>query len=255
MPKTGSKSGNQAGAKQPPKSHKTTTGNKKSVKKPAAKTKTPVRKVTKQPPVTDEMIERYFLKLSHKKFVQLTHDWNEERLTFKLQSQPSYDAWLNYFKSMPVRKVKLLAETGLDILPTEGYAALARWHDIISNPGRIDKIHKAGLTTGKTSKTIVDFAKTNDRLGVLESIRDNLAKKLDDGTGARDAGQLSGQMMEVMTQIELYKKRLGPKQETTLGTLLADMPTGKRPSQNGSGTRHTRFASKVTIDDLEGESE
>src|SRR5690606_16425619 len=144
--------------------------------------------------------------------------------------------------------------TGLDILPTEGYAALSRWHDIITNPGRIDKIHRAGLTTGKSDKTIVDYAKSNDRLGVLEAIRDELALKLQQGAGARDAGQLSAQMMEVTTQIEVYQRRLAPKKETALGALMADIPDikRKRPSENGKGARHTSFASRVarvTIED------
>lgn len=222
----------------------------KAAKKPAAKkTRKPAA-----PKITDEMFEAWFFKQKHKKFVQLTEDWNELNLKVKLKGHDTYDGWLNYFKTLPPNTIRVLAETGLDVLPTEGYAALRRWADIINNPQRIDKIHRAGLTTGSTDKTIVDYAKANDMLGVLYAIRDQLALKLQQGAGARDAGQLSAQMMEVMTQIEIQERKKAPTPETPLGALMADMPTGKRPSENGKGHRHTSYASKmprVTIEDLE----
>lgn len=205
--------------------------------------------------VMEDMFANYFFGLSYKKFVQLTTEWNEENLDIKLPALDDYDQALNYFKKLTPNQLKMLATTGLDIVGTEAYAALSRWHDIIGNPGRIDKIHKAGLTTGKGDKTIVDHAKNNDRLGVLESIRDQLAMKLQQGAGARDAGQLSAQMMEVMTQIDIQTRKLAPKKETALGGLLADMDDikRKRPSKNGGGARHTSFASRVpvTLEDLE----
>lgn len=241
--------------KNAPKKAKATTVKKPvKAKKPPAKTskKKPNKKVV-QPKITDEMFAKYFFKLSFKQFVELTKDWNDENLKVKIQMHDSYDAWLNYFKTLSPSQIRLLAQTGLDILPTEGYAALSRWHDIISNPSRIDKIHRSGLTTGKSEKTIVDMAKSNDRLGVLEAIRDQLALKLQQGAGARDAGQLSAQMMEVMTQIDIQTRKQAPKPETPLGSLMADMPDikRKRPSKNGGGSRHTSFASRVTIEDVE----
>lgn len=227
-----------------------------TVKKPA-KAKKPAAKKSKKTPapkITDADFEKWFFKLSNKKFIQLTKDWNDVNLKVKLKAQADYDGWLNYFKTLSPNTIRLLATTGLDILPTEGYAALAFWHDIISNPSRIKNIHRAGLTNGgKSTKSIVDHAKENNRLGVLEAIRDELASKLQQGAGARDAGQLSAQMMEVMTQIEVYRRRSEPKKETALGALMSDMPQikGKRPSKNGGGARHTSFASRVTIEDLE----
>lgn len=233
------------------------------VKKPALKkkqaTKATQKKTVKKPKapvITDKMFEDYFFKLSHTKFVQLTKDWNEEKLKIKLVKQKNYDAWLNYFKTMSPNQIKLLAQTGLDILPTEGYAALSRWHDIISNPGRIDKIHKAGLSSGKDAKSIVDLASKNDRYGVLKAIRDELAGKLQKGAGNRDTADLAKQLTEVMTQIADYERRLAPDKKTVLGELLADMPSSgiksKRPAKNGGGARQSSFRSRVTIKDVEG---
>lgn len=209
--------------------------------------------VQPKPVVLERMFAKYFFNLSYKKFVQLTEDWNEANLELKIEPQANYDAWLNYFKTIPINKLKMLSDTGMDTLSAEAYAALSLWRDIMINPSRIKNIHRAGLTSGKSDKTIVDFAKANDRLGVLEAIRDQLAEKLQQGAGARDAGQLSAQMMEVMTQIDIQQRKLAPKAETALGSLLSDMPEikRKRPSKNGGGARHTSFASRVTIKDVE----
>lgn len=225
----------------------------KAKKLPAKARKKAAPRKPKPPVITPQDFEKYFFKLSHKQFIQLTTDWNEEKLKIKLKPQDSYDAWLNYFKTLSINQLKLLSDTGLDILPAEAYAALSFWRDIMINPSRIKNIHRAGLTNGKDKKTIADYAKSNDRLGVLEALRDQLAQKLDQGTGARDAGQLSAQMMEVMTQIDIQTRKLAPKKETALGALMADLPEikTKRPSKNGGGARHTSFASRVTIQDVE----
>lgn len=233
-------------------------------KKVAAKTpaKNPAVKKTAQkkrkPQITDEMFEAWFLKQTPTRFLELTEDWNELKLKVRIQKQDTYDGWLNYFKTLSPSKIRLLAKTGLDILPTEAYAALSFWHDVIKNPSRIKNIHKAGLTTGSEEKTIVDYAKENNMLGVLYAIRDQLATKLQQGAGARDAGQLSAQMIEVMTQIEIQERKQAPTPETALGALMSDMPSRKRPSQNGGGHRHTSYASKmaaVTIEDLEAQND
>lgn len=237
------------------KTQKKVVAGKKPARKAAKKTTKP-----KAPVITEQMFADYFFKLPYTKFIQFTKEWNEEKLKIKLTKQPHYDAWLNYFKTLSPNQIKLLAQTGLDILPTEAYAALSRWHDIISNPGRIDKIHKAGLTGGSdgNSKSIVELAQSNDRYGVLKAIRDGLAEKLQKGAGNRDTADLSKQLTEVMTQIADYEKRIAHNnKKTLLGDLMSDMPTGgaeiksKRPAKNGGGHRQGSFASRVTIKDVE----
>lgn len=224
--------------------------------KKAVKRKKPA---PKPPEITPKMFEDYFFKLPYTRFVQLTREWNEYKLKITLKKHESYDGWLNYFKTLSPSQIKLLAETGLDILPTEGYAALSRWHDIISHPSRIDKIHRAGLTgTAEDSKSISQLAAKNDRYGVLKAIRDQLANKLQNNPGNRDTADLSKQLTEVMTQIADYERRLAPDKKTVLGDLLSDMPVGeikpKRPAKNGGGARKTSFKSRVrvSIKDVEG---
>lgn len=205
----------------------------------------------------EQMFDKYFFNLSHTKFIQLTKDWNDVNLKVELTMQNNYDGWLNYFKTLSPNTIRLLAQTGLDILPTEGYAALAFWHDIISNPSRINKIHRAGLTTGAESKSIVELAAKNDRYGVLKAIRDELASKLQKGAGNRDTADIAKQLSEIMTQIEYYEKQHAKgNKKTVLGDLMASMPINevkdKRPAKNGGGHRQSSFASRVTISDVKG---
>jgi hypothetical protein len=217
----------------------------------------------REPMFTDAEREHleWFYKLDPKHFVYLTRDWNEKNLEIKVTNKKDYDAWLNYFKKLPPSQIRMLAATGQDFMPTEGYAALSWWHDIISNPHRITKVHQSGLTTKKRNKDgIVAKALKNDRYGVLCATRDALAEKLERGAGARDTASVAKELTEVMTQIADYEKRLGPKKDTVLGSLMEDMPGAnaeppeivkKRPPANGGGARNTSFKSRVTIDDLE----
>ena len=143
-------------------------------------------------------------------------------------------------------------------MPTEAYAALTRWADILKSPHRIDKIYQAGLTKKKgEQKSIIELAQSNDKLGVLYAIRDQIAEKLDRGTGARDTANLAREMGEILDQISETEKRQGPKRNTLLAELMGEMPvqTGevspKRKRNNGARDRN--YASKLTIEDVENE--
>lgn len=212
------------------------------------------QKKKRNPNILNQMHEDWLFNLPPKYFKQLAEEWNEKNLKIVIKPQANYDEWLNYFKTMPPSHIRMLASTGQDFLPTEAYAALSRWHDIISNPHRIDKIHQSGLTnrsTGKAKDSITQLALNNDRLGVLRATRDRIAEKLEKGAGARDTAALAREMTEIMTQIADYEKRSGPKKETRLGQLLGDMPepTGKRSRDKGA--RNTSFKTRVTIEDVE----
>lgn len=209
-----------------------------------------------KPDTVEKLHERWFFGLEPSYFVQLQKEWNEVNLKIALEKHDNYDQWLNYFKTLSPNIIKVLATTGMDILPTEAYAALSMWHDIISHPHRINKIHQSGLTNpkGKTkTKTITQLALANDRLGVLRATRDIIAEKLEKGAGSRDTAALTREMTEIMTQIADYEKRAGPRKESKLGQLMSDMPSSqrKRPGKNGGGARNTSIRSRITIKDTE----
>jgi len=199
--------------------------------------------------------EAWFLEQDFDHFMHYAKKWNEENLHIEIPNLDGYDEWLNFFKDLSPTVIRQLADTGLDFIPTDGYTALARWHDIINHPGRIDKIHQSGLTKKRRdqdSKTILQLAQSNDRLGVLKATRDRIAEKLEKGAGARDTAALAREMTEIMTQIADYEKRQGPKKTTKLGQLLGDIDLRKRPKVGGGGARKNSFKARVTIKDVEG---
>ncbi len=217
------------------------------IKKPKKKRKAGL------PDAVERLHEKWFFDLEPAYYVELQKEWNEVNLKIEIKMQKNYDAWLNYFKTLPPSHIQLLATTGKDFLTTEAYAALSRWHDIITNPHRIEKIHQSGLTepTGKNKNSIVAMALKNDRYGVLKATRDRIAEKLEKGAGSRDTALLAREMTEVMTQIAEYERRAGPKKSTKLGQLMSDMPSAKR--SRSAGTRRTSFKSRVTIKDVEND--
>ena len=234
---------------------------KADAKKPSKKVAQKKKQAT--PKITPAMFEKHFYSLSHDEFKALCEVYNEQQLKIKITKQPDYDHWLNYFKGFPASHIRLLVRIGQDMLDAEAYSALRMWHDIISNPQRIAKIHQSTLTgpKGDADKGIMAMALKNDRMGVLMATRDKLAEKLEKGAGARDTAALARELTEVMTAISDYEKRLGPKKDTVLGQLLKDTPGAKtsttagktRPGKNGGGRRNTSFASRVTIKDVEND--
>lgn len=230
--------------------------------------KKPSKKVVQKkkpaaPKITPAMFEKHFYGLSQDEFKALCEVYVEQQLNIKITKQPDYDHWLNYFKSFPASHIRLLVRIGQDMLDAEAYSALRMWHDIISNPQRIAKIHQSGLTNIKAGgkDSITARALANDRLGVLQATRDRLAEKLEKGAGARDTAALARELTEVMTAIADYEKRQGPKKTTMLGKLLEGMPgsdvknTSKKPAKAGQGKRKTSYAARVTIKDIEAANE
>lgn len=233
----------------------------KAAKKPVAKKK-PAKKAA--PKITAAMFEKHFYGLSQDEFKALCEVYVEKQLKIKIKKQPDYDHWLNYFKGFPASHIRILVRIGQDMLDAEAYSALRMWHDIISNPQRIAKIHQSALIgpKGKDGQGIVAMALKNDRYGVLCATRDRIAEKLEKGAGARDTAALARELTEVMTQIADYEKRQGPKKTTMLGQLLDGMPgsevkpTGpKQVIKNGKGKRKTSYAARVTIKDVEANDE
>lgn len=230
-----------------------------AAKKATAKTSVKKKSTRKKPApkktvLTEKDFEQFFYKLSLDDFVEYAKVWNETQLKIKIPKLDTYDAWLNYFKKLSPSALRQLVVSGLDFLPTEAYAALSRWHDIISHPSRIDKIHQAGLTGSpdKKKKSITELARNNDRMGVLMAVRDQLAEQMEKRASPRDMASLAREMGDILDQIAELEKRKGPKKGSKVAELLGEFNVrSKRPSANGGGARHTSFKSRITVKDKE----
>lgn len=183
----------------------------------------------------------WFLGLERGDFEELCRTWNSRHLGIEIPTNlDGYDEWLNFFKKLSPTAVENLYDLGKDTLNTEAFAALARWKDIIETPGRIDKIYQAGLTKKKTEqKSIVELARDNDKLGVLYAVRDQIAEKLEKGTGARETASLAGEMSAILDQITQAERQAGPKKDTVLADLLANKPKKSKGARNGTYKAHT----------------
>mgnify|MGYP001740547107 CR=1 FL=1 len=177
--------------------------------------------------------------------------WNERNFKIKLPKNKDYEGWLNYFKDLPPSTIRILSSSGIDVLSTEAYAALSRWHDIIKSPHRIEKLQQASLQRDKTKKSgpsIAELAAKNDQLGVLQALRDNIAAELEKGVATRDMASLSRQLIDVTDQIKALERKNGPRKNTELAKLVGEVDQKRK---RGNGARTTSFKARITIDDME----
>lgn len=67
-----------------------------------------------------------------------------------------YDEWLEFFRKQPAGRLSLFERLKNEI-PTEGYAALKRWQEIIENPSKMDKLYQ-GRLKAENDKNIMEVA-------------------------------------------------------------------------------------------------
>lgn len=183
--------------------------------------------------------EDWFYALRPQEMAQVCREYCRRNVPVDLPELRDYDDWLDYFRKLPPATINQLAMVGQTFLPTEAYAALTRWADILKSPHRIDKIYQAGLAKRRTEqKSVTELAQQNDKLGVLYAIRDQIAEKLDRGAGARDTANLAREMGDVLDQISEAEKRAGPKKDTVLAELLNGKPKKAKGARNGSFKAH-----------------
>lgn len=201
--------------------------------------------------------EKHQLDWTRSEFLDFCEKWYERNYKIKLPKLNGYDAWLNFFKTRTPAEIKDLASNGQFFLTVEAFAALSRWHDIIKNPHKIDKIYQAGLDGQKKSKSITELARNNDRLGVLYALRDEIAEKLEKGASTRDLASLTREMGEILDQIAEVEKRNGIKKGTKLAELVGDEDFKKNEKivkrTKGKGSRSSSITARITIDDIEEE--
>ena len=222
--------------------------------------KTPTKAPKRAKNSQKNAFEAYFLKLDQDDFLELCKKWNNAHLNIDLPNLNDYDEWLNYFKSLTINKIVQLSATGKDVLSVEAFSALSLWHDMIKNPHRIGKIHQTGLTNKKDGEkqSITELAAANDQIGVLKALRDEVAEKLERGTGARDTATLARELGAIIEQIADAERKAGPKKDTVLGQLLGvdgvvENTTKKRAAKKKgpTGARKGRYAEKLTVEDMD----
>lgn len=147
---------------------------------------------------------------------------NEEVILPK--EEMDYNQWLDFFKNQPAGRLAQY-ERLKNTIPTEGYAALKRWQEILEHPSKMDKLYQ-GRLKAESDKNIMEVAVSDDDEAFYEAlIRENVQQL--------NTSNISQQEVARLTQnINIFRKELReirsrkPKKGTVLEKVLekANMP-------------------------------
>lgn len=165
-----------------------------------------------------------------------------------------FNEWLEYFSGMTPLQTESFLEAHDITLDNEAIAAGRRWLQIRENPALIDKIVNSRLESRKQEELgdIMSAAQSGDDLVLYEAIRNNIAWKIQEGSGARDMSVLIKQLNEVTTHLNAIYRERGMKDEQQSNIrklLISSRQRSRRPKQQAVKT-----ISDMEEDDLELES-
>lgn len=141
------------------------------------------------------------------------------------EGELDYDQWLEFFRKLPAGKLSEY-ERCKNNIPTEGYAALKRWQEILENPSKMDKLYQ-GRLKAENDKNIMEIAVSDDDEAFYEAlIRENVQQL--------NTSNISQQEVARLTQnINIFRKELReirsrkPKKGTILEQVLKKANTPK----------------------------
>ena len=163
----------------------------------------------------------------------------------------NYDEWLEFFRQQPaglLSKYERLKNT----IPTEGYAALKRWQEIIENPSKMDKLYQ-GRLKAQNDKNIMEVAVgDNDEEFYEALIRENVQQLNSSNVSAQEAARLTQNLNIFRQQLREIRSRK-PKKGTVLEKVLekADLPV-KPAKKKASKTTSKAGTKKKTSNKSSG---
>ena len=131
----------------------------------------------------------------------------------------TYDEWLNYFRKVPAAKL-MQAKGFLQFnIPSEGFAAAARWIEIYGSPSKIDKLHQSKLK-GERITGLKELAKSDDQEKFYEALIDENVEKLESGEAtAQEVARLTANINifnKALREIRSRKPKAGSVLEKTM---------------------------------------
>ena len=160
------------------------------------------------------------------------------------EKELDYDEWLEFFRKQPAGRLAQF-ERLKNVIPTEGYAALKRWQEIIENPSKMDKLYQ-GRLKAENDKNIMEVAVGDDDEVFYEALIKENVQQL-------NTSNISQQEVARLTQnINIFRKELReirsrkPKKGTVLEKVLekAAIPPKSKKSVKKQGSK---TASKVSV--------
>jgi hypothetical protein len=160
------------------------------------------------------------------------------------QEELDYDQWLEFFRKQPAGKLAEFERLKNEI-PTEGYAALKRWQEIIENPSKMDKLYQ-GRLKAENDKNIMEVAVGDDDEVFYESLIKENVQQL-------NTSNVSQQEVARLTQnINIFRKELReirsrkPKKGTVLEQVLKKAALPKETKKK-TVKKASKTASKASV--------
>ncbi len=165
--------------------------------------------------------------------------------TIKLpEEELDYDQWLEFFRKQPAGNLAKFERLKNEI-PTEGYAALKRWQEIIENPSKMDKLYQ-GRLKAQAEQDIMQISVGDDDEAFYEAlIRENVQQL--------NTSNISQQEVARLTQnINIFRKELReirsrkPKKGTVLEQVLQKAAIPPKPKKTVKKVA-SKTASKASV--------
>lgn len=160
------------------------------------------------------------------------------------EKELDYDEWLEFFRKQPAGKLAEF-ERLKNIIPTEGYAALKRWQEIIENPSKMDKLYQ-GRLKAENDKNIMEVAVGDDDEVFYEAlIRETVGQLNTSITTAQETARLTQNLNIFRKELHEIRSRK-PKKGTVLEKVLekaAIPPKTKKPVKK----KASKTASKGSV--------
>ena len=140
-----------------------------------------------------------------------------------------YDQWLEFFRKQPAGNL-VKFERLKNIIPTEGYAALKRWQEIIENPSKMDKLYQ-GRLKAENDKNIMEVAVGDDDEVFYEAlIRENVQQLSTSNISQQEVARLTQNINIFRKELREIRSRK-PKKGTVLEQVLQKAAIPPKPKE------------------------
>lgn len=156
------------------------------------------------------------------------------------EEELNYDQWLEFFRKQPAGQLAEFERLKNDI-PTEGYAALKRWQEILENPSKMDKLYQ-GRLKAENDKNIMEVAVGDDDEVFYESlIRENVQQLSTSNISQQEVARLTQNINIFRKELREIRSRK-PKKGTVLEKVLEKAAIPKKQGKK----KTSESASKAT---------
>lgn len=157
------------------------------------------------------------------------------------EEELNYDQWLEFFRKQPAGRLAEFEQLK-NVIPTEGYAALKRWQEILENPSKMDKLYQ-GRLKAENDKNIMEVAVGDDDEVFYESlIRENVQQLSTSNISQQEVARLTQNINIFRKELREIRSRK-PKKGTVLEKVLEKAAIPKKPAKK----KASKTASKASV--------